>query len=91
MHEFTHRLPLQAYEWTSLTADERTTIKSEYADAGIKLIVAVFGATDVPTTTGADPVATAKNISSWVKEYGLDGVDVDYEVCLSIAIGASTF
>ncbi|KAI5895428.1 glycoside hydrolase family 18 protein [Schizophyllum commune H4-8] len=69
----------KAYEWTSLTADERTTIKSEYADAGIKLIVAVFGATDVPTTTGADPVATAQNISSWVKEYGLDGVDVDYE------------
>ncbi|KAL1747810.1 glycoside hydrolase family 18 protein [Schizophyllum fasciatum] len=69
----------KASEWTTLSADERKTIKSQYADAGIKLIVAVFGATDVPTSSGADPVATAKNISSWVKQYDVDGVDVDYE------------
>ncbi|KAL1701928.1 hypothetical protein EV121DRAFT_282305 [Schizophyllum commune] len=31
----------QAYGWNSLTADERTTIKSECANAGIKLIVAL--------------------------------------------------
>ncbi|KAK0462028.1 glycoside hydrolase [Desarmillaria tabescens] len=69
----------KAYEWTTLTADERTAIKSEYAAAGIKLLVSVFGSTDVPTTSGADPNATAATMAAWVIEYGLDGIDVDYE------------
>ncbi|TRM65612.1 glycoside hydrolase family 18 protein [Schizophyllum amplum] len=69
----------KAYEWTTLTADERAAVKAQYAAAGIKLIVAVFGATDVPTTTGADPIATANTMAAWVKEYDLDGIDVDYE------------
>ncbi|KAG6809692.1 hypothetical protein H0H93_015580, partial [Arthromyces matolae] len=70
---------ITAYEWTTLTASQRATIKSQYAAAGIKLIVSVFGSTDVPTTTGADPIATANTFAAWVKEYSLDGVDVDYE------------
>lgn len=69
----------KAYEWTSLTADERTALKAEYAAAGIKLMVSVFGSTDVPTTTGADSVSTAQYVADWVKQYDLDGVDVDYE------------
>ena len=55
-------------------------MKSQYAAAGIKLVVAAFGSTDVPTTTGADPVGTANTVAAWVKRYQLDGVDVDYEV-----------
>lgn len=73
---FFHR----AYEWTTLTDAERTTIKSQYAAAGIKLIVSVFGATDVPTTSRADPIATANKFADWVIQYKLDGIDVDYEV-----------
>jgi chitinase len=69
----------KAYEWTSLTADQRSTLKSQYASAGIKLIVSAFGSTDVPTTTNADPVATANTFAAWVKQYNLDGIDVDYE------------
>jgi chitinase len=69
----------QAYEWTTLTADQRSSIKSQYAAAGIKLIVSVFGSTDVPTTMNADPVATANTMAAWVKQYDLDGIDVDYE------------
>ncbi|KAI0794039.1 glycoside hydrolase family 18 protein [Fomes fomentarius] len=69
----------KAYEWTQLTASERATIKSQYSAAGIKLMVAAFGSTDVPTTTGADPVGTANNIASFVKQWGFDGVDIDYE------------
>ena len=71
----------KAYEWTTLSASDRASIKSQYNAAGIKLLVAAFGSTDVPTSTGADPVTTANNLASWVKTYGLDGVDVDYEVC----------
>ena len=48
--------------------------------AGIKIIVSVFGSTDAPTSTGADPIATANTMAAWVKEFDLDGIDVDYEV-----------
>ncbi|KNZ74506.1 Basic endochitinase [Termitomyces sp. J132] len=70
---------ISAQEWTTLTDAQRATIKSQYAAAGIKLIVSVFGATDAPTSTGADPVETANTFAAWVKQYNLDGVDVDYE------------
>jgi hypothetical protein len=61
-----------------LTDAQRSLVKSQYAAAGIKLVVAVFGSTDVPTT--ADPVGTANTVAACVKQYQLDGVDVDYEV-----------
>ena len=66
--------------WASLTSSQRSTIKSQYVAAGIKLIVSLFGSTDAPTSSGADPVATANTMAAWVKQYDLDGVDVDYEV-----------
>ena len=66
--------------WTTLTAAERSSIKSQYAAAGIKLMVSAFGSTDVPTSSGADPIATANTMAAWVKQYSLDGIDVDYEV-----------
>ncbi|KAK0446753.1 glycoside hydrolase family 18 protein [Armillaria borealis] len=70
----------KAYEWTTFTDDERTDIKSQYAAAGVKLLVSVFGSSDVPTTSRADPIATADTMAAWVTQYSLDGIDVDYEV-----------
>ena len=70
----------QALEWQLISASDRAAIKSQYAAAGIKLLVSAFGSTDAPTSTGADPVATANTMAAWVIEYGLDGIDVDYEV-----------
>ena len=72
----------QAIEWQSLTADERSSYKSEYQKAGISLMAAGFGATEEPTTAGLDAVSTANTMSAWVKKYDLDGLDVDYEVRL---------
>ncbi|EJD07906.1 glycoside hydrolase [Fomitiporia mediterranea MF3/22] len=69
----------KAEEWTQLSASQRSAIKSQYAAAGIKLIVSLFGATDAPTSTGADPTQTANTMAAWVKQFDLDGVDVDYE------------
>ncbi|KAJ3558300.1 hypothetical protein NP233_g11533 [Leucocoprinus birnbaumii] len=69
----------QAEEWTTLTAAQRSDIKSQYSAAGISLIVSLFGSTDAPTSTGADPIAAANTMAAWVKQYDLDGVDVDYE------------
>ncbi|KZP16575.1 glycoside hydrolase family 18 protein [Athelia psychrophila] len=69
----------KAEEWTQLTAAQRSTVKAQYKAAGISLIVSLFGSTDVPTSSGADPVKTAQTMAAWVKKYSLDGVDVDYE------------
>lgn len=44
-------------------------------------MISAFGSTDVPTSTGADPIATANSMAAFVKKYQLDGIDVDYEVC----------
>lgn len=68
--------------WTTLSADERNTTKAAYNDAGIALMVSVFGSSDTPTSSGADPTDTANTMAAWVIQYGLDGIDVDYEVSL---------
>jgi hypothetical protein len=72
----------QALEWATISASTRSSIKSSYAAAGVKLIVSAFGSTDAPTSTGANPTTTANNLAAFVIQYGLDGVDVDYEVGL---------
>ena len=73
-----------AASWAALSAGERDSIKSQYAAAGIKLIVSAFGSTDTPTSSGHDPISLANTMGNWVKQYNLDGIDVDYEVHLSV-------
>ncbi|KAJ7116029.1 glycoside hydrolase [Mycena epipterygia] len=46
----------KAYEWTTYTDAQRATIKAQYAAAGIKLIVSAFGSSDVPVTSGVNPI-----------------------------------
>lgn len=65
--------------WQELTAAQRTAVKTDYGNAGIKLIVAAFGSTDTPTSSGADPVGTANSRATFIKDYDLDGADIDYE------------
>ncbi|KAG1869320.1 glycoside hydrolase family 18 protein [Suillus tomentosus] len=69
----------QAQEWEELTAAQRSSILSEYDAAGISLIVSLFGSTETPTSSGYDPIDTANTMAAWVIEYGLQGVDIDYE------------
>ena len=66
--------------WVELSASDRTSYLQEYNAAGISLMVSAFGATDTPTSSGADSVTVANNLASWVIEYGVQGVDIDYEV-----------
>ncbi|KAK2459518.1 hypothetical protein APHAL10511_008460 [Amanita phalloides] len=68
----------------------RSRTKSQYAAAGINLLVSAFGSTESPTTWGADPVATANTMAAWVKRYQLDGIDVDYEDFAAFDNGAGT-
>ncbi|KAL7410595.1 glycoside hydrolase superfamily [Mrakia frigida] len=65
--------------WTSLTNASRNAVKEDYLAGGKKLMVSAFGATDTPTTSGYDAVEVATRLASFVKQYDLDGVDIDYE------------
>ncbi|KAJ7137621.1 glycoside hydrolase family 18 protein, partial [Mycena crocata] len=69
----------QPDQWQKLSESQRTDIKSQYAAAGIKLIVSAFGETEKPTTNGADAKDTAIAMAKWVKDNAVDGIDVDYE------------
>jgi len=69
----------QAAKWTQLSDAQRDSIKAAYNQAGIKLMISLFGDTDDVTTDNNDPVQTANNMADWVLQYKLDGVDVDYE------------
>ncbi|KAJ7491934.1 glycoside hydrolase family 18 protein [Mycena latifolia] len=69
----------KAYEWTTYNATQRAAIKAQYSAAGIRLLVSAFGSTDVPTSSGVDPIAMATTMANWVIQYNLDGIDVDYE------------
>ena len=70
----------EAQNWQYLTASQRSTYLSEYSAAGISLIVSAFGSTDTPTSSGRDAVTTANTMATWVTTYGVQGIDVDYEV-----------
>ncbi|KAM0750798.1 glycoside hydrolase [Meredithblackwellia eburnea MCA 4105] len=65
------------------------SVKAEYAAAGIKLIVAAFGATDTPTSSGGDPTPLANNLATFVKTYDLDGADIDYEDFSAMSAGTA--
>ncbi|KAF8553127.1 glycoside hydrolase family 18 protein [Imleria badia] len=65
--------------WKELTQEQRTSYIEEYNRAGISMIVSAFGSTDTPTSSGVDPVAIADELASWVREYDLQGIDIDYE------------
>lgn len=41
--------------------------------------MSAFGGTDFPTSAGADPIVTAKNLAQFVLDNNLDGVDLDWE------------
>ncbi|KAK7451181.1 hypothetical protein VKT23_012513 [Stygiomarasmius scandens] len=68
--------------WEQQGASKQNEIRKTYNDAGIKLIVSVFGGgageTSV-TSQISDPEGLAEKIGTWVKANNLDGVDVDYE------------
>ncbi|KAF8123597.1 glycoside hydrolase family 18 protein [Boletus edulis] len=69
----------QAQNWQELTASQRATYVKEYNAAGISLIVAGFGSTETPTSSGVNPVTAANTMAEWVIQYGVNGIDVDYE------------
>ena len=81
----------QAKQWASLDAATRGSVKSAYSAAGISIMVSAFGSTDTPASSGADPVGTGHTMAAWVKQYGLDGIDVDFEDFAAVKYAAILF
>lgn len=78
-----------AMAWTQGSDDERKAIVKSYNEAGIKLMVSAFGATDVPQTSAGlgNATKTANRLADFVIKYQFQGVDVDYEELDSFANG----
>ncbi|ORY26060.1 glycoside hydrolase superfamily [Naematelia encephala] len=73
--------------WESLSASARQSQIEAYHAKNIAIMVSAFGDTEQPTTSGEDPVQLADKLAAWVLQYGLDGVDVDYEDAPAMAEG----
>ncbi|KAJ7869379.1 glycoside hydrolase family 18 protein [Mycena leptocephala] len=69
--------------WAGMNAAQR----QEYKDAGITVLVSLFGATPTPTTSNWNPTDTANIAATWIKANGVDGADVDYEDTLAMSAG----
>jgi chitinase len=57
----------------------RKTWIDAFHDAGAKVLVSAFGATDNPCSEGENAQQTCTQLSVWAKENGFDGVDIDFE------------
>jgi chitinase len=53
-------------------------LRLQYNNAGKKILVSAFGATEFPTGS-QDPVQCATKLGNFVLENNLDGADIDYE------------
>lgn len=67
----------EAASWAALSPDDRNARLDAYHKSNIAVMVAAFGANDIPTAQ--DPAGVANSLATFVKTYGLDGVDLDYE------------
>jgi hypothetical protein len=62
------------------SSDEiQRTLKANYSNAGIKLLVSAFGATENPTSSEYDVYDCARKLADFVNNNNLDGVDIDWE------------
>jgi chitinase len=63
------------------TSDDavRKTWLDAFHDAGAKVLVSAFGATNKPCSGGENAQQTCTQLAVWAKENGFDGVDIDFE------------
>ncbi|KAG6372517.1 hypothetical protein JVT61DRAFT_7623 [Boletus reticuloceps] len=76
----------EAQNWEELDASQRSIYVREYDLAGISLIVSGFGSTETPTSSGVDPMTAANAMAEWVIQYGVNGIDVDYEAFCNTSV-----
>jgi len=63
----------------SSTQAIQKVLKKKFNDAGIKILVSAFGATEWPTSAGLDATTCGKNLAQFVIDNNLDGADADWE------------
>lgn len=63
----------------STLADAQKTMKSYFTNAGVKLLVSAFGATQQPTSLGFNATDCGLQIAKFVIDNSYDGVDIDWE------------
>lgn len=49
-----------------------------FHSAGKRVLVAAFGDSDTPTTSGTDAFDECTEIAQWALDHKLDGVNIDY-------------
>ncbi|PIL26024.1 hypothetical protein GSI_11778 [Ganoderma sinense ZZ0214-1] len=69
----------QVLNWANLNPTRRKQLKQQYNQAGISIVASAFGQTDLPTSSGRDPVALANTMGQFVLTHDLDGIDIDWE------------
>lgn len=69
----------QVAAFKQLSSSDRTALKKSYNDAGITMMLSSFGSTDQPTSQGKSATGLAATHAAFVKQYGYQGIDVDYE------------
>jgi len=81
----TNKPAYKAAKFASLSDSTRQWIVNDYHSHGISLLVSAFGYGDNPTTLGKNPVTVANELSAFVKQNYLDGVDIDWEDFAALA------
>lgn len=67
------------FSWLGTNTTEiQLQLKKKFNDAGKKILVSAFGATEFPTTEGKEPVKTANDLADFVLANHFDGVDIDW-------------
>jgi hypothetical protein len=59
-------------------AETREIIKEFYRISGIKLFVNAFGTYENPVSDGLDPANCSISLLAYIKDYGFDGVNIDF-------------
>jgi len=73
--------------WGGSTSAVQAAWRKLYNNAGIKVLVSAFGATEFPTSAGVDPVACGNSLAEFVLNNNLDGVDLDWEDTAAFTAG----
>jgi chitinase len=55
------------------------TLKKNFTNNGVNLMVSAFGDSQKPTSAGYDPIDCANKLAQFVIDNNLDGVDIDWE------------
>ena len=78
------------FPYGNTTPDIQATLKKNFTNAGVKLLVSAFGATQTPTSSGFNATDCALQLANFVNSNNYDGVDIDWEDTKSFTKGDSS-